>query len=190
MSKHSTPTRTSLAREALERNKESFQIQNTKQGFKTASKKQMMFSINKNVLLKAEFLHGFPLKPKTTPIKFRIHTYLISLRWFDFWVDSFAFQENEKWMLYFIPISYKIEQTRDYFAISLLKICMFVSHRCNAQNWSQNAYNQVQGLKNPRVLKMIQSSSPWGVPQTRFLYKVSQSIISCYMQFQGHTTDA
>lgn len=89
-----------LPEQALKRNKQSFQKH--KQGCKAVSKKQMMFSTGKNMLLKAEFLHGFPCKPKVIVIKLWIHNYLMSLRWFVFRVDSFAFQENGKWMLDFI----------------------------------------------------------------------------------------
>lgn len=63
-------------------------------------------------------------------------------------------------------------------------------YRFNVQRQSQNAYNEVQGLKNPRLLKMIQASFPPGLLHMSFLHKVSQNIISCYRQLQGHIADA
>lgn len=44
------PPEISLAREGFKRNKKTFSKIQTKQGFKTASKKQMTFSIGKNVI--------------------------------------------------------------------------------------------------------------------------------------------
>lgn len=69
MSNHSTPTRISVAREGFKKEQEKFSKPQIKQGCKTASKKQMMFSISKNTLLKTEFLHGFPYKQKPIVIK-------------------------------------------------------------------------------------------------------------------------
>jgi len=58
-----------LPENAFKEEQEKFSNTQTKQGCKTVSKKQMMFSAGKNELLQAEFLHGFPCEPRITVIK-------------------------------------------------------------------------------------------------------------------------
>lgn len=145
------------------------------------------------MLLKAEILRGISCDLKMIAIQLQICKHLISLRWWAFKSRLVCFKRMKNECLFSCHIkSNKPEITLLY---SLLKVWMFESVKyslCkfNAQHECQNAHNWVQGLQNPRLQKMIQASFPSGLLHMRFLYQVSQNIISCYMQLQGHTADA